>query len=128
MALKVQNGWLSDLQILSHTTSAGKVLAHDRAVYAARVNAGFPPRLNGTIRSAEEWVRCIDRVRHDGYATSNSESVERTSTLAVPVLQHAVAITSVSVLGPTENVAPRIKRLVPLVRAAARRISVALPA
>lgn len=113
----------------SHTTSAGKVLAaHNRAVYAARVNAGFPPRLSGTIRSAEEWARCIERVRRDGYATSNSESIEQTSTLAAAVLQHGVAIASVSVLGPTENVAPRIKRLVPLVRAAARRIAVTLPA
>lgn len=108
----------------AHTTSSGKVIAaFNRHAYAARVAAGFPPRVTGTVRTVADWDKVLATVRSQGYAVSHSESFEGSSSVAVPVLSRKVAVASVSVFGPTEAISPDIERLVPLLTAASRRIT-----
>ena len=107
-----------------HTTSSGKVIAaFNSSVYAARVAAGFPPRVTGTVRTMADWATQVEQVRKLGYAVSHSESFEGSSSVAVPVLSRKVAVASVSVFGPSEIIKPDIERLVPLLTAGSNRIT-----
>ncbi len=111
----------------AHCTSSGKVLAaFNEAVYNARVAAGFPPRLSNTVRTVADWDAVVGKVRAQGYAESHGESFDGASSVAVPVIVHKVAIASVSVFGPTSQVAPAVGQLVPLRTAASRRIAKAV--
>lgn len=108
----------------SHCTSSGKVLAaFNETVYHARVAAGFPPRLRSTVRTEDDWATVIDRVRNRRYAESHGESFDGASSVAVPVISRGVAIASLSVFGPTEQIAPAVGQLVPLLTAASNRIA-----
>lgn len=111
----------------AHCTSSGKAIAAFNPEAAqSRIDAGFPPRVNRTIRTEADWQRTIQQVRRDGYAVSTNESFEGATSVAVPILSRRVAVASISVFGPTETIAPEIDRLVPLLKAAASRISKAL--
>ena len=114
----------------AHCTSSGKVIAaHNPKAAAARLKAGFPPRASHTVRSASEWNRMLEQVRKVGHAVSHSESFEGATSVAVPVFDRShTAIAAISVFGPTDVMRPDIERVVPLLTAAARRISKALGA
>ncbi len=88
-----------------------------------RREAGFPPRVSRTVRTAADWNRALEQVRQLGFAVSHSESFEESSSVAVPVLRRGVSVAAVSVFGPTPAIAPRVDRLVPLLIAATRRIA-----
>lgn len=108
----------------AHCTSAGKVIsAFNPDAYAARLAAGFPPRVSRTVRTAADWDKVIEQVRRDGYAVSNSESFEDASSVAVPVLVRRVAVASLSVFGPTTRIQPEVDRLVPLLTVSSHRIA-----
>lgn len=110
----------------AHTTSSGKAIAaFDPASDEARRRAGFPPRVSRTVRTEADWARCLDAVRRAGFASSTSESFDGASSVAVPVVVHRRAVAAISVFGPTEVIAPRVDRLVPVLTAAARRIALA---
>ena len=114
----------------AHCTSSGKAIAaHNPKAADARLKAGFPPRASHTIRSAADWTAILDHVRKVGHAVSHSESFEGATSLAVPVFDRShTAIAAISVFGPTDLMRPDIERVVPLLTAAARRISKALGA
>ncbi len=108
----------------AHCTSSGKAIAafnHD--LEEARRRAGFPPRVSKTVRTEADWHHALTQVRKDGYAVSHSESFDGASSVAVPVIVHKLAIASVSLFGPTEVLAPKVERLVPVLIAASRRIA-----
>ncbi|MGW5237415.1 IclR family transcriptional regulator [Monashia sp. NPDC004114] len=108
----------------SHCTSSGKVIAaFDPKAYAARVTAGFPPRLGNTVRTAQDWAAVVETARAQCYAESHGESFDGASSVAVPVMNRGRAIASLSVFGPTDQVKPAVGQLVPLLTAASRRIS-----
>jgi DNA-binding IclR family transcriptional regulator len=111
----------------SHCTSSGKVIAaFNPSAYHARLNAGFPPRLSNTVRTADDWAAVVEVARTKRFAESHGESFDGASSVAVPVLSRGTAIASVSVFGPTEQVAPAVGQLVPLLTAASRRVSKAV--
>ncbi len=111
----------------AHCTSSGKAIAaFNPEAYLARVEAGFPPRVSKTVRTEADWQRVIAQVRKDGYAASHSESFDEASSVAVPIIVRRVAVASISVFGPTGEVGPQVDKLVPLLIAAASRISRAL--
>lgn len=108
----------------AHCTSSGKVIAaYNPEAYAARVTAGFPPRVTGTVRTLADWERVVEQARKDGYACSHSESFEGASSVAVPVLLRRMAVASLSVFGPTERIEHQIERLVPLLTASSHRVA-----
>ena len=107
-----------------HCTSSGKAIAaYNPEAYQSRVDAGFPPRVSKTVRTEADWHRAIAQVRKDGYAVSHSESFDHASSVAVPILVRRQAIAAMSVFGPTEEIAPQIDRIVPLLIAASSRVS-----
>lgn len=109
----------------AHVTSSGKAIAaFDLTLDRARREAGFPPRLRGTVRTEHDWAQALAQVRSRGYALAADESFDGVTTVAVPVLRGEHAIASVSIFGPNESVTPRVDRLVPLLKAAARRVSI----
>jgi DNA-binding IclR family transcriptional regulator len=113
----------------SHCTSAGKAIAaFNPEAYQARVEAGFPPRVSHTVRTEADWRRVIAQTRKDGYAVSNSEALDNASSVAVPILFRRVAVASLSVFGPTDEIAPQVDKLVPLLITAGSRISRGLTA
>lgn len=115
----------SGRRLPSHVTSSGKVIAaYNPEAEAARRDAGFPPRASSTIRSVKEWQGVLDEVRRLGYAHADNESYEDISTVAVPLLdlQHT-AYAALSLLGPTELLAPQVPKLSRLLRTSAQRIS-----
>jgi DNA-binding IclR family transcriptional regulator len=108
----------------AHVTSSGKAIAAFSTDAArARREAGFPPRVSHTVRTAADWDRELEQTRQQGFAVSHSESFENSSSVAVPVLRRGVAVAALSVFGPTPAVEPRVDRLVPLLIAATRRIA-----
>ncbi len=110
----------------AHCTSSGKVIAaFNPQAYAARVAAGFPPLVGRTVRTLADWDRVIEATRKDGYAASTNETFEGASSVAVPVIVNRVAVAALSFFGPTELVAPKVERLLPLLVAGSRRIAIA---
>lgn len=115
----------SGRRLPSHATSSGKVIAaYNTEADRARREAGFPPRASSTIRSASEWQSALDEVRRLGHAHADNESYDGISTVAVPLLDlgHS-AYAALSLLGPTEHLAPQVPKLARLLRTAAQRIS-----
>lgn len=108
----------------AHVTSSGKVIAafnHD--LDRARRETGFPPRVSRTVRSEADWDRELSFARRRGYATSESESFNNVSTVAVPIRNVAgVAIASLSMMGPTAQIRADIPRLAQLLTTECRRI------
>lgn len=107
----------------AHVTSSGKAIAaFSLTVDRARREAGFPPRVRGTVRTEQDWAHELAGVRSKGYAMAVDESFDGVGSIAVPVLRGELAVASISVFGPSESVVAREDRIVPLLRAAARRI------
>ena len=108
----------------AHVTSSGKVVAaFNGEVDRCRREAGFPPRVSRTVRSETDWDRELDLARRHGYATSESESFNEVSTVAVPILNmRGTAIASLSLMGPTDRIRAEIPRLAQLLRTESRRI------
>lgn len=109
----------------AHTTSSGKAIAaFNAAADHARRQAGFPPRVGRTVRTQDDWLRCLGQVRKDGYAASHGESFDGASSVAVPILDASkIAIAAISVFGPSEIIEPQIDRLLPVLVAASSRIT-----
>ncbi|WOP17813.1 IclR family transcriptional regulator [Raineyella sp. LH-20] len=115
----------SGRRLPSHVTSSGKVMAaYSPEAAHARSEAGFPPRVSHTIRSLAEWEATLEEVRRLGYAHADNESYEGISTVAVPLLDlQQQAYAALSLLGPTERLAPQVPTLARLLHTAAQRIS-----
>ena len=108
----------------AHVTSSGKVVAaFNGELDRSRRDAGFPPRVSRTVRSEADWDRELDLARRHGYATSESESFNEVSTVAVPILNmRGTAVASLSLMGPTDRIRAEIPRLAQLLRTESRRI------
>ena len=115
----------SGRRLPSHATSSGKVIAaYNTEADRARREAGFPPRASSTIRSVAEWQSVLEHVRRAGYAHADNESYEGISTVAVPLMDLAhSAYGALSLLGPTDHLAPQVPNLSRVLRTAAQRIS-----
>lgn len=108
----------------AHCTSSGVVIAaFNPGVDRERRHAGFPPKAKGTIRRVEDWDRALTDVRRRGHAALHSGSFTDASSVAVPIRVHGQAVGSISVLGPTPLIEPDMRRVVPLLTAAANRIA-----
>lgn len=108
----------------AHCVSSGLVIAaFNPTVEHDRRQAGFPPRARGTIRRVEDWERTLAEVRRKGHAVLHSGSFTGASSIAVPIRTQGTAVGSISVLGPTPLIEPDVRRVVPLLTAAANRIA-----
>ncbi len=109
----------------AHCTSSGKAMAaFNPALDLARREAGFPPRVSHTVRSVKDWDRELQLVRTRGFATSDSEAFDGTSSVAVPILDlRRTAVAAVSLLGPTARMQPELAPLAELLRTESRRIA-----
>lgn len=108
----------------AHVTSSGKVVAaFNPEVDRARRAAGFPPRVSRTVRSEADWERELGLARRQGFASSESESFNDVSTVAVPILDiRGEAVAALSLMGPTSRIRAEIPRLAQLLRTESRRI------
>ncbi len=108
----------------AHVTSSGKVIAaFNPAVDRARRDAGFPPRVSRTVRSVAHWESELAMARRHGFATSESESINDVSTVAVPIRNVAgLAVAAISMMGPTGQIRADIPRLAQLLTTESRRI------
>lgn len=112
----------------AHCTSSGLVIsAFNPTVDHDRREAGFPPRARGTIRRVADWDDALAEVRRQGHAVLHSGSFTGASSVAVPIRVQGMAIGSISVLGPTPLITPDVRRVVPLLTAAANRIAKQYP-
>lgn len=108
----------------AHCTSSGMVIsAFNPTVDHDRREAGFPPRARGTIRRVEDWDEALVEVRRTGHAVLHSGSFGDASSVAVPIRVQGMAIGSLSVFGPTPLIEPDVRRVVPLLTAAANRVA-----
>lgn len=108
----------------AHVTSSGKVMAaFNPELDRARREAGFPPRVSRTVRSAVDWDRELEFARRHGFATSESESFNEVSTVAVPIRDfRGRATASLSVMGPTARIKAEVPKLAQLLSTESRRI------
>lgn len=108
----------------AHVTSSGKVIAaFNPTLDRARRAAGFPPRVSRTVRSEADWDRELAFARRHGYATSESESFNDVSTVAVAIRNiSGVAVASLSLMGPTARIHSDVPRLAQLLTAESRRL------
>jgi DNA-binding IclR family transcriptional regulator len=89
-----------------YVTSSGKaVAAFNPAVADAALAAGFTPRTPRTIRTKEQFLRCLVETRERGYAYSIEEDEPGLASVAAPVLDHTgIARAAISVAGPVTRV------------------------
>ena len=99
------------------------IAAFNPGVEFARREAGFPPKARGTIRRVEDWDAALADVRSTGHAVLHSGSFTDASSVAAPIRVRGQAVGSISVLGPTPLIEPDLRRVVPLLTAAANRIA-----
>lgn len=89
-----------------HLTSSGKaVAAFNQAVADAAIDAGFTPKTPRSIRTKEQFLRCLAETRKRGYAYSVGEDEPGLASVAAPVLDHTgVARAAISVAGPVTRI------------------------
>ncbi|MGA2208297.1 MAG: IclR family transcriptional regulator [Acidimicrobiales bacterium] len=89
-----------------HLTSSGKAVAAFNPVVAqAAIDAGFERRTPRTIRTKEQFLRCLAETRERGYAFSIEEDEPGLASVAAPVLDHTrTARAAISVAGPVSRV------------------------
>ena len=89
-----------------HLTSSGKAVAAFNPVVAdAACALGFERRTPRTIRTKEQFLRCLAETRERGYAFSIEEDEPGLASVAAPVLDHTrIARAAISVAGPVSRV------------------------
>ena len=89
-----------------HLTSSGKaVAAFNTEVAEAACARGFERRTPRTIRSKDQFLRCLAETRKRGYAFSLEEDELGLGSVAAPVLdRNHVARAAISVAGPVVRI------------------------
>jgi DNA-binding IclR family transcriptional regulator len=108
-----------------HLTSSGKaVAAFNQAVAAAAIAAGFAPKTRRSIRTKEQFLRCLAETRERGYAYSVGEDEPGLASVAAPVLDRTgVARAAISVAGPVSRISgAQISQVARRVKAAASQL------
>ncbi len=108
-----------------HLTSSGKaVAAFNQAVAEAAIAAGFVPKTGRSIRTKEQFLRCLAEARERGYAYSVGEDEPGLASVAAPVLDRTgVARAAISVAGPASRVSEaQISQVARRVKAAASQL------
>lgn len=115
----------SGRRLPAHVASSGKAIAAWNPEFAAaRRAAGFPLRARQTVRTPREWEAAIKTVRAQGYATSEDESFEGTSSVAVPIMNSATSAgAALSFFGRHHELEARLPLFVQLLQRSARRIA-----
>lgn len=90
-----------------HLSSSGKaVAAFNPDVAEAAMARGFERRTPRTIRTKEQFLRCLEETRKRGYAYSMEEDELGLGSVAAPVLdRNRVARAAISVAGPVGRIA-----------------------
>jgi DNA-binding IclR family transcriptional regulator len=108
-----------------HLTSSGKaVAAFNPEVAEAACAAGFEQLTPRTIRTKEQFLRCLAETRERGYAFSIEEDELGLASVAAPVFdRHYVARAAISVAGPVGRISgPHIGQMARRVLAAADQL------
>jgi DNA-binding IclR family transcriptional regulator len=108
-----------------HLTSSGKaVAAFNQAVAEAAIAAGFVPKTGRSIRTREQFLRCLAETRERGYAYSVGEDEPGLASVAAPVLDRTgIARAAISVAGPASRVSDaQISQVARRVKAAASQL------
>jgi DNA-binding IclR family transcriptional regulator len=108
-----------------HLTSSGKaVAAFNPAVADAAIGVGFTPKTPRSIRTREQFLRCLAETRQRGYAYSIGEDEPGLASVAAPVLDRTgVARAAISVAGPVTRVSEaKIGKIAQRVRVAASQL------
>jgi DNA-binding IclR family transcriptional regulator len=108
-----------------HLTSSGKaVAAFNDAVVKAAIDAGFTPKTRRSIRTKEQFLRCIEQTRERGYAYSVEEDEPGLASVAAPVLDRpGIARAAISVAGPVSRLSEaQIVQVARRVKAAASQL------
>jgi DNA-binding IclR family transcriptional regulator len=114
-----------------HTGSAGKILlayAADSVRQSILQRLKLVPVTKNTIVDRDALERELDKVRHNGYATSRGERIEGAVGLSVPILDNdGLTIAAFSILGPADRL-PDEKLLghLPLLRKCAENLAVSM--
>lgn len=115
----------SGRRLPAHVASSGKAIAAWNPEFAAaRRAAGFPLRARQTVRTPSEWERALKTARARGYATSEDESFDGTSSVAVPIMEGpSTAGAALSFFGRRPEIEARLPLFVQLLHRSARRIA-----
>jgi DNA-binding IclR family transcriptional regulator len=108
-----------------YLTSSGKAVAAFNPVVAeAALAAGFVPRTPRTIRTKEQFQRCLAETRERGYAFSIEEDEPGLASVAAPVLDRTgIARAAISVAGPVSRVSQNhVNEMARRVQAAAGKL------
>lgn len=114
-----------------HATGMGKVIAAHIAwtdVLQILRKKGMPRLTPTTIVEVDAFMEELNKVRAQGYALDNEECEEGVICIAAPVFDYTgKAIAALSVSGPKDRMgADRRSSLIPVVKKAARELSLAL--
>lgn len=116
-------------RVLAHSSSSGKVIAaFNPAAHDAIVRHGLVRQTPHTVVHPAKFEAQLDLVRRQGFIMSTEETEVGLSSLAAPVFLDGadgdrVAVAAVSVAGPTQRIAPMLKRLAPRVVEGARTLT-----
>ena len=116
-------------RVLAHSSSSGKVIAaFNPAAHEAIVRHGLVRQTRHTVVHPAKFEAQLDLVRRQGFIMSTEETEVGLSSVAAPVFLDGadgdrIAVAAISVAGPTQRIAPRLKHLAPRVVEGARTLT-----
>jgi len=82
-------------RLLLHTTSIGKsILAFSHKQEQLMEKIDFCVQTNQSIRTKEDLLQEIERIREEGYAISNRENEDHTFSIGAPIFDHRDYVTA----------------------------------
>lgn len=116
-------------RVLAHSSSSGKVIAaFNPAARDAIIRHGLVRQTRHTVVHPAKFEAQLELVRRQGFIMSTEETEVGLSSVAAPVFLdgadgNRVAVAAISVAGPTQRIAPRLKHLAPRVVEGARTLT-----
>ena len=111
-----------------HATSIGKAILAWLAPHERPVIRNWKRLTASTISSAQAFAIELEKVRSQGYAVDDEESMEGGRCIGVPILKSGRPVAGLSVSGPSSRIRKdRIREMATVLKEASREISERIP-
>ena len=111
-----------------HATSIGKAILAWLAPHERPVIRNWKRLTSSTISSAQAFAAELEKVKSQGYAVDDEESMEGGRCIGVPILKSGRPVAGLSVSGPSSRIRKdRIREMATVLKEASREIAERIP-